>query len=53
MTARLGTIKEDVRIELPRPRTFDVLSTREFFDHKSRLLSSVREESLMAAGFAA
>ena len=53
MTARPGRIKEDVRIDLPRPRTFGLLTTPEFFEVKSRLLASVREESLKAAGAAA
>lgn len=46
MTTRPGRIKEEVAIELPRPRTFDVLSTPEFFAYKSRLLASVRDEYL-------
>ncbi|MBA3262514.1 MAG: ABC transporter ATP-binding protein [Thermoleophilaceae bacterium] len=49
MTARPGRIKQDVPIELPRPRTFDLLSTTAFLDYKSRLLASVREESLKSA----
>ena len=49
MTARPGRIKQDVPIELPRPRTFDLLSTTEFLDYKSGLLASVREESLKSA----
>ena len=46
MTARPGRIKEEIVIDLPRPRTFDVFSTPEFFATTSRLLASVREESL-------
>ena len=52
MTAGPGRIKEDVRIELARPRTFELLASTEFFEYKSRLLASVREESLKTAGFA-
>jgi NitT/TauT family transport system ATP-binding protein len=49
MTARPGRIKEKLMIGVERPRTFEVLSTQEFFDYKSRLLASVREETLRQA----
>lgn len=49
MTARPGKIKEDIEIGVPRPRTFEVLSTPEFFEYKARLLEAVREESLRTA----
>ena len=49
MTARPGQIKEDMTIEIPRPRTFEVFSTQAFFDYKARLLTSIREESLRTA----
>lgn len=49
MTARPGKIKEDITIGVERPRTFEVLSTPEFFEYKSRLLEAVREESLRTA----
>jgi ABC-type nitrate/sulfonate/bicarbonate transport system ATPase subunit len=46
MTARPGRLKEVVDIDLPRPRTFESLSSGEFLEYKSRLLASVREENL-------
>jgi NitT/TauT family transport system ATP-binding protein len=49
MTARPGRIKENIPIELERPRRFEVLSSPEFFEYKAKLLESVREESLRAA----
>ena len=49
MTARPGRIKETLPIGVERPRTFEVLSSPEFFEYKSQLLGSVREESLRAA----
>jgi NitT/TauT family transport system ATP-binding protein len=49
MTARPGRIKEDITIGVDRPRTFEVLTTPEFFEYKSRLLAAVREESLRTA----
>ncbi len=49
MTSRPGRIKEELRIEIERPRTFEIFSTPEFFEFKARLLKSVREESLRSA----
>jgi NitT/TauT family transport system ATP-binding protein len=49
MTARPGRIKEELRVDIPRPRTFEILSSPEFFEYKSKLLTSVREESLRSA----
>jgi len=49
MTARPGKIKEDITVGIDRPRTFEVISTPEFFEYKSRLLEAVREESLKTA----
>jgi NitT/TauT family transport system ATP-binding protein len=50
MTARPGTIKLDVDIELPRPRTFELLRTDGFTKYKYELLESVREESMKTIG---
>ena len=50
MSARPGRIKEDVTIELPRPRSFDLLMTTEVLAYKQRLLTSIREEALRSAG---
>jgi NitT/TauT family transport system ATP-binding protein len=49
MTARPGRLKEVVEINLPRPRTFELLATSEFLDYKSHLLASVREENLKSS----
>jgi NitT/TauT family transport system ATP-binding protein len=49
MTARPGRIKEELVIAIDRPRTFEVLSTPDFFEYKRRVLKSVREESLRTA----
>jgi NitT/TauT family transport system ATP-binding protein len=46
MTARPGRLKDVVDVKLPRPRTFESLSSGEFLEYKSRLLASVREENL-------
>ena len=45
MTARPGSIKEDIRIDLPRPRTVEMLTDAAFTRHKAHLLTSIREES--------
>ncbi len=49
MTARPGRIKEDIHVGVDRPRTFEILTTPEFFEYKARLLAAVREESLRTA----
>ena len=49
MTARPGRIKEELRVKIERPRTFEIFSSPEFFEYKSQLLTSVREESLRSA----
>lgn len=49
MTARPGKLKQDLKIEVDRPRTFEVLSSPEFFEYKAQLLEAVREESLRTA----
>ena len=49
MTNRPGRIKEELRVEIERPRTFEIFSSPEFFEYKSQLLTSVREESLRSA----
>jgi NitT/TauT family transport system ATP-binding protein len=56
MTCRPGEIKSDVRIDLERPRRFELFAAPEFAEYKGRLLASVREESLKVlkgASFAA
>ncbi len=44
MTARPGTMKMVRNVEIPRPRSVDVIATREFMDIKSALLTAIREE---------
>jgi NitT/TauT family transport system ATP-binding protein len=46
MTCRPGQIKLDVRIDLERPRTFELFADPEFAAYKGKLLGSVREESM-------
>ena len=45
MTARPGRMKLVVDVDLPRPRSLDVLTDPEFVAMKARLLSAIRGES--------
>ena len=49
MTARPGSMKMVQRVDLPRPRSMDVISTAEFMAMKSTLLTSIREEATEGA----
>ena len=44
MTARPGRIKQVVAVELPRPRSLDVVTEPSFVALKARLLASIRDE---------
>ena len=46
MTNRPGKIKEEVTVDLPRPRAFELQATPEFLALRSRVLASIREETL-------
>jgi NitT/TauT family transport system ATP-binding protein len=46
MTNRPGKVKEEVAVDLPRPRAFELQATPEFLALRSRVLSSIREETL-------
>ncbi|MBI4587702.1 MAG: ABC transporter ATP-binding protein [Candidatus Rokubacteria bacterium] len=48
MTFRPGRIKEVVGVDLPRPRTLDVLETAEFASKRSAVWRLLREESRKA-----
>ncbi len=48
MTARPGRIKLERTVELPRPRTFDVLTTPRFMELKREILESIRAEARTA-----
>jgi NitT/TauT family transport system ATP-binding protein len=50
MTAGPGRVKDDVVIDLERPRRFELMTTPEFVDYKATLLASVREESIKMLG---
>ncbi|MCU0505858.1 MAG: ABC transporter ATP-binding protein [Chloroflexi bacterium] len=46
MTNRPGRLKDEVRIDLPRPRAIEQQEAPEFLELRRRILASIREESL-------
>ncbi len=48
MTARPGRIKEEVAIDISRPRSVDVLTADEFIAIKRRIMALIREEAVRA-----
>jgi NitT/TauT family transport system ATP-binding protein len=47
-TARPGKLKQEVKIDLPRPRGIEVKKSPEFMDHRNRIWDLLREEVLKA-----
>jgi ABC-type nitrate/sulfonate/bicarbonate transport system ATPase subunit len=52
MTARPGRIKQVLNVELPRPRSFDIITSPEFIEQKKLVLDAIKEESLKAISIA-
>ena len=48
MTTRPGTIKAEIKIDIPRPRNFKVLGTEHFAELKAQAVEAIREETLKA-----
>ncbi len=48
MTARPGRLKENIAVNLPRPREYSIKNSSEFLSLKTRLLGLIREETLKA-----
>jgi ABC-type nitrate/sulfonate/bicarbonate transport system ATPase subunit len=46
MTARPGSIREEIQVPLPRPRTVDMLTSEAFVGLKRRVMGLIREEAL-------
>jgi ABC-type nitrate/sulfonate/bicarbonate transport system ATPase subunit len=44
MTARPGRFKDDIRIGLPRPRDFEMMTSVEFVEYKQRIFQEIRQE---------
>lgn len=49
MTNRPGRIKKEVKVDLPRPRRYEMVSSPEFGELYGEVLESIREESLEIA----
>ena len=50
MTARPGRIKEMVTIDIPRPRSVEVLTSGPFIELKRRIMALIHEEAVRAMG---
>jgi NitT/TauT family transport system ATP-binding protein len=50
MTARPGRIKEMVAIDIPRPRSVDLLTSGAFIELKRRIMVLIHEEAVRAMG---
>jgi ABC-type nitrate/sulfonate/bicarbonate transport system ATPase subunit len=48
MTARPMRVRTKLKVNLPRPRSFDVISSSEFFRAKAELMAMIHEESTKA-----
>jgi len=48
MTARPGSLKENIPVNLPRPRDYSIKNSLDFLSLKTRLLGLIREETLKA-----
>jgi NitT/TauT family transport system ATP-binding protein len=46
MTNRPGRVKKEITVDLPRPRSYDMLSSPEFGELYGEVLESIREETL-------
>jgi NitT/TauT family transport system ATP-binding protein len=50
LTARPGSVKLVLPVSLPRPRTYDMVTSQAFMSLKAQLLASIREEALGREG---
>jgi len=48
MTARPGRIREEIRVDIPRPRSVDVLTSPAFAELKRGVMAHIREEAMKA-----
>jgi len=46
LASRPGRLKKDLKIDLERPRHFDVVTSPEFSNYKREILADIREETL-------
>lgn len=50
MTSRPGSLKAEISVPLPRPRTPEMVSSPEFLKLRAQIVDLIREESLKAMG---
>jgi NitT/TauT family transport system ATP-binding protein len=48
MTSRPGYIKKTMRVDLPRPRTYNITTSDRFLEMKSELMEAVHQEAVKA-----
>ena len=53
LTSRPGRVRERLEIDVPHPRTIDVMATPAFTEYKREILSIIHQESLREEGLAA
>jgi len=46
LASRPGLVKKDISIDLPRPRSYEILTDAKFTAYKREILSDIREETL-------
>jgi len=50
LTARPATLKQEVAVSLPRPRTYEITTSEKYIEIKRRVLTLIREETLKVLG---
>jgi len=51
LTARPAQIKKEIKVSLPRPRTYEILTSQKYVSLKKAVMELIREESLKALNF--
>src|SRR5690606_28026846 len=46
LASRPGRVKKEIQIDLPRPRSFEIVTDPEFAAYKREILADIREETL-------
>jgi NitT/TauT family transport system ATP-binding protein len=49
--SRPGRVKKELKIDLGRPRSFDIVTSPKFADYKREILTDIREETLKVMAF--
>ena len=48
MTTRPGTLKKMIKIDIPRPRNIDVITSQKFLGYMQELIDAVHKEAVKA-----